>query len=54
METAFEKLSIDIVTKFETAMKEYVEILKTNIDINIDEFKDEEFISIKKTLFYLN
>ena len=53
-ENRLDKMSIANITKFGTTMKENEDILNTNIDTKIDEFKDEASISINKTLYPLN
>ena len=53
-EKFLDKMSIATITKFETAMKEHEDIINTNIDTRIDEFKYEASSSINKTLYPLN
>ena len=53
-ENCLGKFSIANITKFETVTKENEEILNTNIDTNIDEFKAESSSSINKKLSPLN
>ena len=54
MKTAFDKMSISNINKFETEMKEDEEILNTKIDTNIDDLKAESPSSINQTFSPLN
>ena len=53
-ENRLDKLRISGITKFETAMKEQEDILNTNIDKTIDDFKYEAYSSINNKLSPLN
>ena len=54
MKTAFDKLSIANINKFETSMKEHEEILNKRPDTCINDIKDEASSSINQKISPLN